>query len=373
MVGKLNSMKKISFIFLLLVFLSGSFLLQRCVQTAKGVSLDVSAPAFDMLSKYNFFTGKIKDLQPNEGVLPYDLNSALFTDYAEKARFVWMPDGTSAEYHDRDEVLDLPLGAVLIKNFFYNNDETDLSKGRKVIETRLLVNRGEKWDALTYVWNDEQTDATITSIGDVKKVSWVNAQGVKMDINYVVPDKNQCKGCHEYKGKLMPIGPKVRNINKIYEYTEGKENQLDKWASVGYLTGYDKDAEHPKTADWEDPNSGTLHQRAMAYLDINCGHCHNPNGPGGVSGLDLSYYNEMGPTLGICKSPVSAGKGSGGNHFDIVPGQPDKSILVFRMETTDPGAMMPEVGRTVTHVEGVALIKEWINTMEGTCNLDIMR
>lgn len=366
-------MRKLILTFFVMACLGGSLLLQRCVQSAKGVNLDVSQKAFDKLSDYRFFVGDIKELKPNERVIPYDLNSSLFTDYAEKARFVWMPNGTSAEYHDRDEVLDLPTGAVLIKNFFYHNDETDLSKGRKVIETRLLVNRGDKWDALTYVWNDEQTDAFVTNIGDLKKVSWINEKGTKMDINYVVPDKNQCKSCHEYKGKLIPIGPKVRNINKFYEYEEGKQNQLEKWASVGYLTGFDENAEHPRTVAWDNPEDGTLHQRAMAYLDINCGHCHNPNGPGGVSGLNLSYYNTHEPTLGICKSPVSAGKGSGGNHFDIVPGQPDKSILVYRMETTDPGAMMPEVGRTITHVEGLELIKEWVLKMEGNCNLDIMR
>lgn len=362
--------------FFLLIFFSlivCSLTFQKCVQTAKGVNIDVSLPAFDQLSKYQFFVGDIKELSPNKDVLPYDLNNALFTDYADKLRFVWMPKGVAAEYHNSDEVLGLPVGAVLIKNFFYNNEANDLSKGRRIIETRLLVNRGEKWDALTYVWNDEQTDAMLTGIGDIKKVSWVNASGENMNINYVVPDKNQCKGCHEYKGKLMPIGPKVRNINKIYKYIDGEQNQLEKWASVGYLSNFKKDEEPPRTAQWDNPESGTLHQRAMGYLDINCGHCHNPNGPGGVSGLNLSYFNELGPTLGICKSPVSAGKGSGGNHFDIVPGNPDKSILLYRMESTDPGAMMPEVGRTVVHVEGVELIREWITKMEGECNLDIMK
>lgn len=47
------------------------------------------------------FTGDLSAFQPNEGVLPYDLNSPLFTDYAEKARFVWMPKGVAAGYDEK--------------------------------------------------------------------------------------------------------------------------------------------------------------------------------------------------------------------------------------------------------------------------------
>lgn len=67
--------------------------------------------------------------------------------------------------------------------------------------------------------------------------------------------------------------------------------------------------------------------------------------------------------LGIGKAPVAAGKGSGGRMFSIVPGSPDESILVYRIESTDPGVMMPEMGRRLVHEEGVSLIREWIQSM----------
>jgi hypothetical protein len=69
----------------------------------------------------------------------------------------------------------------------------------------------------------------------------------------------------------------------------------------------------------------------------------------------------------VCKAPVAAGGGTGGRLFDIVPGKPDESILVYRMETTDPAGRMPELGRATTHTEGVDVVSEWIATLEGTC------
>lgn len=343
-----------------------AFISIRCSTAPKAVQLDVSQPAYEKLSDYAFFTGKQKALQPNEGVLIYDLITPLFTDYAEKSRFVWMPDGTTAQYHP-EEVLELPVGSVLIKNFFYYNDVRNPEAGKRILETRLLVHRANKWDALTYLWNDEQTEAFLEVAGDVKQVQYVNAMGDDVELAYVVPNKNQCKGCHEYKGELMPIGPKVRNLNFDYPYEDGAQNQLAKWASMDYLAGYEPAAEHDKVADWDDPASGSLHDRSMAYLEINCGHCHREEGPAGISGLNLMITEDSPLNMGICKTPVSAGKGSGGHTYDIVPGNPDESIMVYRMETNDPGARMPELGRSVPHVEGIELIREWITAMEGEC------
>lgn len=332
----------------------------------RAVSLDVSQPAFEKLSMYNFFTGPLRNLEPNEGVLPYDLITPLFTDYAEKARFVWMPAGKAAQY-SKSEVLDFPVGAVLIKNFFYYDDVRNPEAGTRIIETRLLVRREAKWDALTYIWDEEQRDATLEVAGDVLPVSFITASGSQMDLQYVVPNKNQCKGCHEYQGALMPIGPHVRNLNRTFPFADGEANQLDKWAEAGYLSGYDAGGEHERVADWDDPASGSLQERALAYLEINCGHCHRQEGPAGISGLNLMTKENSLFNLGICKTPVSAGKGSGGRTYDIVPGNPDQSILVYRMETNDPGARMPELGRSVMHTEGVALIREWIASLEGDC------
>ncbi len=159
-------------------------------QSVDGVN--VPEKPYEKLSDYGFFTGDLANLEPNDRVLPYDLNSPLFTDYAHKARFVWMPDGTSAAYTPED-VLNFPEGTVLIKNFYYQNDETDASKGQHIIETRLLINRSSGWEALGYIWNEDQTEALHEVVGGIKDVSWVNAEGVSQTIDYVIPNKNQCK------------------------------------------------------------------------------------------------------------------------------------------------------------------------------------
>lgn len=357
-------MKKSTTIIQVFLALAASLLWQQCqMPQGKDVVLDAGAKPFERLSEYRFFTGDLKKLTPNEGVLPYDLNTPLFTDYAEKSRFVWMPEGTSAKYV-AEGVFEFPVGAVLIKNFYYYHDKREPSQGLRIVETRLLVKRETSWDAMTYIWNDEQTEALLDIAGDIKVVEWVNEAGTPMKINYLVPNRNQCKGCHYYDGAFTPIGPKVQNLNKIFAYTEGEENQLEKWAETGYLTGYDPSAEHPKVAQWDQPETGTLHERAMAYLDINCAHCHNPHGPANTSGLTLTADEPLSINLGIFKAPVSTGNGSGGHRYSIVPGHPEESILLYRMQTTDPGAMMPELGRVSVHREGVELISEWIKEMK---------
>lgn len=331
---------------------------------------DVVVPEkpFERLSEYRFFRGDLATLQPNEGVLPYDLNSPLFSDYAQKARFVWMPEGTSARYAESG-VLDFPEGAVLIKNFFYEHDETDPSKGRNVIETRLLINRGEDWEAVGYIWTPDQTDAVREVIGDIQQVSWTDKSGLARTINYIIPNRNQCKSCHLSGKAQVPIGPVVRNLNKDFPYPDGTANQLEKWASMGYLSGFDPAVSHPKVARWDDESSGTLHDRALAYLDINCGHCHNPEGSANTSGLHLVADAPLDISLGIYKAPVSAGGGTGGHAYSIVPGHPEESIMVYRMNSLDPGAMMPELGRGLVHEEGVALIRDWIRNMSADSSL----
>ncbi len=366
----LNLPEKVRFVFMsgsnwiyLLFLIPGvSVLFQQC-KTFNPEGVLIPEQPFEKLSEYHFFVGLLSDLKPNDRVLPYDLNTPLFSDYAEKARFVWMPEETSALY-TTDHVLDFPLGTALIKNFYYPIDERDPSLGRRILETRLLINRGEEWDAYGYIWNEEETDAYYDVLGDIKEVKWTNAAGEEMHLDYIIPNKNQCKSCHAYDNRQMPIGPKVRNLNKEFTYVDGTYNQLDRWMEAGYLNQVPSNNAHPSVAQWNRPETHELHDRAMAYLDINCGHCHNPKGAANTSGLTLLAEAPMDYSLGIYKATVSAGAGTGGHTYNIVPGQPEKSIMIYRMQSDNPGAMMPEVGRRLIHKEGVQLIAEWIANMD---------
>lgn len=316
----------------------------------------------EKLSAYGLFRGNGSTQEPVEGVLPYDLNTPLFSDYAVKYRFLRLPPGTQAQYHDSDP-FSFPVGTILVKTFAYLRDFQDLRQGQRLIETRLLIHQPQGWIGLPYVWNEEQTEATLKVAGGTRDISWIHHDGQKRSINYIIPNVNQCKGCHESNQALLPIGPRARHLNKDYAYPEGSENQLAHWSRLGQLQGAPSPPQAPRAAVWNDPSSGTLDQRARVWLEINCAHCHSPGGPARNAGLDLLASQTEPYKFGVMRSPVAAGRGTGGRLYDLVPGKPEESILLYRMESNDPGVMMPELGRRLVDPEGVALIREWIAGM----------
>lgn len=326
------------------------------------VHLDLDAPPAKFLSEYNLFRDPARQL-PNDRVVPYDITTPLFSDYAAKHRFVFVPDGAPAAYADEGP-LDFPVGSMLVKTFSYPHDMRHPERGERLLETRLLIHKPEGWIALPYVWNAEQTDAELKVAGGTTDVEWIHDDGSTRAINYVIPNLNDCKACHEIGKKLVPIGPTARNLNKDYTYTKTTANQLEHWVKEGVLESLPPLDSIDRLAAWDDPNAGTLDQRARGWLDVNCAHCHNPAGPASTSGLDLRYTQTDPVKLGFMKTPVAAGVGSGKLYYDIVPGKPDESILVYRISSLNPGVMMPEVPRRLVHEEGVQLIREWIAAME---------
>lgn len=323
-------------------------------------SADTAAPPLK-LSDYGFFRGDIQRQEPADGVIPYHLNTPLFTDHAEKLRFVRMPAGTKVAYND-SSVFAFPVGTVLIKTFFYPVDFRDPGKGRRLMETRLLVHEERGWKALPYIWNAEQTDALLDVAGETTQVSYIGADGRKKSHAYVVPNMNQCKGCHNKAENMMPIGPSAWQLNGEHDYGTVRENQLKHWLARGILEGLT--AEPPKGVVWNDPATGSLEERARMWLDINCAHCHRADGPASSSGLHLGWREQDRLKIGVGKTPVAAGRGSGNLRFSIVPGKPDESILLYRLKSTDPGVMMPELGRTQAQPEAIKLIQEWISKMK---------
>lgn len=315
------------------------------------------------LSQYGFFEGDMSALRPSSGVVPYTLNTPLFTDYARKARFIKVPKGQSAA--EKNGELVFPDGTVLIKNFFYHRDERKTAMGRRIIETRLLVKQDSRWKVATYIWDDSQKEAYKEMLGATKRVKWTDHHGTPREIAYVVPDNNDCKSCHKKGGEISPIGPKIANLNKEVPTGEKTMNQLKLLASKSIIKGLGPIGRLPRLPVWDDSLHYTLNERARAYLDVNCAHCHNSRGPANNTGLFLEYEQQDPFRLGICKGPVSAAQGSGNLKYDVVPGRAAASILYYRMNTTAPGIAMPELGRTVVHTEGVELIKAWIESLDG--------
>lgn len=348
-----------------------------------------------MLSDWHVVEARDGKLELNAGVVPYSLNSHLFTDYVHKLRTIWMPKGESAKY-TANGPLDFPVGTIISKTFYYPRvDKGSAADGKfsdvartldysgdfagqgldlasvHMVETRLLVRRKEGWAPFTYVWNEAQTEASLARTGDVQALTLVDAQGGREDFNYVVPDEGQCVTCHEadmLSRHIQPIGPKARHLNREYDYGSGRQNQLEHLVAMGYLMGLPALKDVPRDANWRDP-SASLDARARAYLDINCAMCHNPNGVASVTGFSLGPDTPEDHRLGLCKSPEAAGPATGGRLFDIVPGKPDESILMYRMASTRPGVMMPEIGRSTVDREGEALIRAWILSLKGNCDI----
>jgi uncharacterized repeat protein (TIGR03806 family) len=275
-----------------------------------------------------------------------------------------MPDKSTASIKDDVEgSMDFPDNTIIIKNFFYPADFRKPEADKRIIETRLMVKRNGVWDAFPYVWKDDQSDATYKVVGAEIEVGWTDLQGNEQVINYIVPNKNQCKSCHNEKEQLVPIGVKAKHLNHGIRFDEGEKNQLVKWQEMGYLSGLNDPKTYPAMVDYN-ISSHSLELRAKAYLDINCGHCHRADGPASTSGLFLTYEETDPLKLGINKTPVAAGFGAGTFKYDIVPGHADQSILTYRMSTNQVGAAMPEIGRVTVHPEGLELIRQWINEMD---------
>ncbi len=322
-------------------------------------SLNFSEMPFEKLSDYNFFTGNTADLQPMEGVIPYVPVSSLFTDYAQKSRFFWHPSSSKIEMiADNEGTFDFPDSSIIIKNFFYPKNLTQNNGPVQMIETRLLIKRNGVWEAFPYVWNEGQTDAFYKVTGGEKEISWLDEDGLKRKINYLIPNKNQCKSCHNFNESLMPIGLKAKYLS----YPSGS-SQVQTLISEGRLKKKNNSNTHLNMVNYSDEKE-PLELRARAYLDINCAHCHRAEGPASTSGLILTYEEKDPLKLGIFKTPVAAGFGAGSFKFDIFPGKANASILTHRMGSTQVGVAMPEIGRVTVHQEGLELIKNWIDAME---------
>jgi uncharacterized repeat protein (TIGR03806 family) len=344
----------------------------------------------ELLSQYNLFSDSTN---PTTGVngnksLPYDLSMPLFTDYATKYRFVVIPEDKSATYNE-NEVMDLPVGSVLIKTFSLpSNTSMRGFENEKLIETRLLIHRESGWTALPYIWNAEGTEAEYKPRGKTETLSLTH-NGSELEFSYVVPSDSQCKECHQLletdsdgkaisgSGKFWPIGPKARFLNYEISYNGEEKNQLIAWSDKNMLSGlptdldtvttipayHDEDAASLNNSVWSEEYINTL---ARGYLDINCAHCHRPIGSANNYGLFLENNRELSTATGICKAPIAPPGNSSveGTLLDIKPGDADNSFLYERITTEDAGLKMPKIGRSLVHLEGTELIKVWINLLD---------
>ena len=348
-------------------------ILKICTASGEGINWQAFEYDCPLLSHYRLFKN-LKDsrINANSGGFKYKLNNELFSDYAEKDRFVFIPPGRKAKYQEAG-VFEFPKGTMITKTFSFYLPESKSSMAEQ-IETRVLVHRKKGWEAVEYLWDESIGDARLFLGGKIQSMNILAHNKTKMAIDYTIPSRRQCASCHitdTVSGAMSPIGPKAKFLNTSTTLTdEGQvENQITAMARLKYLEGVPTDATKiPSVAVWHDLKSGTAAQRAQAYLEINCAHCHNPRGPAQNTGLYL--FTEFEPNssqMGYCRRPVAAGLASGGHLYDVHPGRPEKSILYYRMTHNHLAVKMPQLGRSVVHTEAMPVIESWIHSLTGDC------
>lgn len=335
--------------------------LALCNSADAGVNRDalmnVDCPS---LSAYHLYTDAHDPRKGAQGGVAYDLTTPLFTDYANKYREVILPPGTSATYKSAG-TFDFPVGTVISKTFAL----PQAGAPEKIMETRLLIHRNNGWVALPYQWKSDMSDAALVIGGASVTTEVLKADGETATTHYAIPNVNQCTTCHQAN---LPIGPKAGFLNKPHQYGETEENQLMHWASAGVLSGLPGNlADVPYFPVWNNPNDGTLEQRTKSYLDANCAHCHNPVGYARNTAMYLNFEQTINTHYGLCKTTVSAGVGAGTLKWDVVPGKADQSIMIYRLNSVEAAVKMPELGRSLVQDEGVELVSQWINSLQGDC------
>jgi uncharacterized repeat protein (TIGR03806 family) len=272
-----------------------------------------------------------------------------------------MPDNVTAQYHET-EIMDLPVGTILIKTFALPADTSVRGKDNEtLIETRLLIHRESGWRALPYKWNSSETSAELVLTGRTMEASLVH-DGETLTFDYKIPSTTECKECHQLletdvegnaiagSGVFAPIGPKARFLNYDIDYGDAVVNQLTHWQSKGMLENVPEAlAEVDSSPEFHDNqiaamltlgNVETINKMARGYLDINCAHCHRPTGSANNYGLYLEYHRELSVETGVCKSAIAPPGNSAIETSpirDIVPGVPAESLLYERISSTDGG------------------------------------
>ncbi|MGB6269557.1 MAG: fibronectin type III domain-containing protein [Olleya sp.] len=285
------------------------------------------------LTDLNLFAGDLKELIPSPYGFTYALNSGLFSDYAHKERFIVLPEGETMTAQG-NLMPDFPDNTIIVKTFYFNNNETDLSQGRRIVETRLLIKQNGSWVTGDYHWNTAQTEAVLDVNAEIVPITFINEAGTTLNINYEIPSNLDCTTCHKNNNQTLPLGPKLRSINF--------NNQLQDLIANNRITGLTDVTTIPTLPNWQDDMTYTLEERARAYMDVNCSSCHQPGGHCDVqTTLDFRLETAFANTSIFEK----------------------KSEINSRMANYQELFSMPLLGTTFVHTEGYFLIKAYLNTL----------
>ncbi len=309
-------------------------------------------------------TGLFADVESHEmqpGVLPYAVNVELWSDGAHKERWLAIPADGKIGYREK-RGWDLPEGTVLVKSFALEQ-EAGVPESRRWIETRLLTRQQGEWVGYSYLWNDEQTDAELvekqgrdveyaihdaTAPGGVRRQTW----------HY--PSRTECMVCHSRAANYV-LGISTAQLNRVHEASAGSVNQIEVFEQLGlFVEELPERPDDMQRLSALDDHTADVDHRARSYLHANCSFCHVEAG-GGNSAVDFEIIAKPDEARLIDGRPVHT-------TFDltnariVAPGDPQRSLVLYRMDRRGRG-QMPPLASSIVDEQAVALLREWIAAM----------
>lgn len=346
-------------------------------QLVKSEKVDDSAKNFPRKLSQTGIFASTKDHKVAPGIIPYSVNAQFWGDHAEKDRFIAIPGNGQINL---DEVTypaspgappgwKFPDGTVLVKTFAMDMERGN-PKSRHRLETRIMHYQqfpgtqeygDQYWRGYTYVWNDEQTDAELLDEKGADKLLKIKVGDKVVEQNYRFPSRAECTLCHNNAAKFA-LGVSTLQMNRDHNYDGVIANQLSTLEHIGMFAKKlpSEAAKLPKLPDYRDEKV-SIEDRARSYLHSNCSHCHIKWGGGNAEfklhlGLDLK-------DLGIVNTAPVHGNFKINGAKLLVPGQPEKSIILERMKMTTLGRM-PHIGSRVVDDQAVQLVHDWIKGLK---------
>ena len=302
-------------------------------------------------------TGLFQDtasLTPAPGLLEYEVNSPLWSDRAEKKRWLALPAGETIGF-DATEGWTFPVGTAFVKHF-----ELEVAPGVfRRLETRVLLLQSLGWAGYTYRWNQDESDADLLP-GALLEDFDVAIPGLPATQTWGYPGPSDCIGCHSDAGGRV-LGVRTRQLNRSFDYAVhggGVANQLEAWSCAGLLDAAIPDATaYGAWVDVEDAVA-SLDDRVRSYFAANCEFCHQPAGtaPGSI---DFRYDTHVDDMNLIGVDPEEGDFGLPGA-LRITPGDHVNSILWQRLETADPALHMA-AGTRLRHEPANDAVAQWID------------
>jgi uncharacterized repeat protein (TIGR03806 family) len=302
----------------------------------------------------------VRNLEPEDYLLPYDLNVPFWSDGAEKKRWICVPPGEVIHFEPTGE-WKFPPGTIFVKHFELATNESNPARVRR-LETRLLVcdDSGEVYGA-TYKWRPDNSDADLLETNLTEDVTIRTAKGTRTQ-QWYYPNRTDCLTCHTANAGLV-LGVKTRQLNRVFDYADGKhENELVAWRNKGLFDSHFSDAEakHFSRLAPLDDEARSLEDRARSYLDANCAQCHRPNGT--VANFDARYDTPP-DDQNIIGGHVLIDERIDGARV-VARHDVWRSILLMRVDTTD-AYKMPPLARNKVDEHGVKLLRDWIESLPG--------